>query len=270
MAYPTYLITKDLVETLRNKYNFKLSEDLCSKIRILGNDFVSKFWGVSELPNSINKCELKANTLTTELMNLLRKNGNPEYVSLDRVYAPLAPKFLEVTRLTDPETGTIKISERYGSKPLLNQINDLENNRIILVDVGIFDGKTLLKVIDMMEQKNLTVTEIYLAVSNWNISPELNNNRSLRVVKRFNFYEWIELRDLLGIDGRNIGINNDGTRNYVPYWENLIDWASIPKVAEKKVVDLCKEYSKILFAVLRKNTNEEAIARKIGRFNGDF
>ena len=73
----------------------------------------------------------------------------------------------------------------------------------------------------------------------------------MSVLRTFNFYEWIELRDLFGIDGRATGILN-GIRTFMPYWENLTQWASIPQCNEQKVAELCKYFNARLLAKLKK------------------
>ncbi len=190
---PTYLITKDLVETLRYKYGIILPQSVDTKVNQLGDEFIKNFWQASGLPSSIGRCELEASQLSSRLSSLLQGDKNA-YLSLDRVYVPFAPAYLEVTRLTDPNTGKVEISERPGSRPILEQIAKIESNRIALADVGTFKGETLLRIMEMLEGRRISVTGIYLGVSNYQIEPRLNTVRELRVVKRFNFYEWIELR----------------------------------------------------------------------------
>jgi len=77
-----------------------------------------------------------------------------------------------------------------------------------------------------------------------------------------NFYEWIELRDLVGIDGRAVGLSSEGYRLYMPYWENLTEWASIPKESMAPVKEICLKAYKAIMQLLRGNGSDIS---KIGK-----
>ena len=84
----------------------------------------------------------------------------------------------------------------------------------------------------MLIEKNegISVKQVYLGVAGRGVEAELKDgNVEIITVYGANFYEWIELRDLLGIDGRAVGLSFEGYRLYIPYWENLTEWASILK-----------------------------------------
>src|SRR3989339_316005 len=112
-----------------------------------------------------------------------------------------------------------------------------------------------------LENSGLDIEEIYLGFSSNKANRRINNNRKLTALNLFDFYEWIEMRDFFGIDGRNVGMDSD-TRLYIPYWENLPKWASISKEKEREVAELCKDYNGILLGLLKQ---EEYDVRKIGR-----
>ena len=245
---PTYLITRDVVETLVNRYKISLDEGQKSEIKRLETEFVRKFWQCCGLSGSAVLKELGADHISEELSKMLRRTDTP-YVSFDRTYVPVAQAYLEVTRLTDPKTGNVTITERPGNDPLETQIGRLrEYQKVAIVDSGVFEGKTITKIVGMLEDRGISVSEVYLGVADYSF--EMVGGRRVEVVGRFNFFEWIELKDLLGIDGRNVGAEG-GIRLFVPYWENL-DWASIPESNREKVVELCKSYNKELIDILRK------------------
>ena len=260
VAHFTYLITKDLVETLENKYGLEMTNSLSSQIKKIETEFVDKFWGVGRLPKTIDTCALDASMISAKLKKLLR--GEPDFISLDRVYLPEAPRYLEATRRTDPKTGNVELTERPGTNPLAEQMNSFKScKRVALADVGAFSGDTLLQICNLFENRGINVDRIYLGISNFDIGTKINGRKRLEVVAQFNFYEWIELRDIAGIDGRAVGMEN-GTRTYIPYWENMKGWASIPKETAEDTATLCKVFYSDLMRLIR----EEGLdINKIGK-----
>ena len=268
VADVTYLITKDLVEKLRNKYEINLSESLSAQVKRLGDEFVDRFWLASGLPKEIDKLSLDAGELSSKLKALL--NGASFYISLDKVYFPKAPAYLEVTRRTDQTTGKVELSERPGNKPLVEQLDSLSGYRkVSLTDVGAFSGDTLMQICSMFEARGVRISRVYLGVSSYELTAKANTRVKFNVVKQFNFYEWIELRDLLGIDGRAVGLK-DGIRTYMPYWENLKEWASIPNDAVGVTAKLCKEYGSCLLGLIRGSCSrsEERIGEPVKYLKG--
>lgn len=239
----TYLVTKDIVETLERKVGYQLGEDLKGFVRDLEDQFLEEFWGF--IPSEVKKEAIDSANVSVQLDSISRRNGKP-IVSLDRVYLTKADEYLEVTRLTDPRTGQVRVSERPGNEPIDRQIDRLRKyKQIVLADVGAFEGGTLLEICELLENKGINIEEIYLGFSSNEANNIINNNRKLTALNLFDFYEWIEMRDFFGIDGRAVGIDS-GMRTYIPYWENLSKWASIPKESEKTVSDLCRNYYTLL------------------------
>lgn len=239
----TYLVTKDIVETLERKVGYKLCGDLKGFVRDLENQFLEEFWGF--VPDTVEKKAIDSTRVSVQLDSISSRNGKP-IVSLDRVYLTQADEYLEVTRVTDPRTGQVKISERPGNEPIERQINRLRKyQQIVLVDVGAFEGGTLLEICNLLEETGINIEEIYLGFSSNEANRRINNSRKLTALNLFDFYEWIEMRDFFGIDGRAVGIDS-GIRTYIPYWENLSKWASIPKESEKTASDLCRKYYALL------------------------
>lgn len=199
---------------------------------------------------------------------MVRRNGYP-VISLDRVYLTNADEYLEVTRITDPRTGEVKVSERPGNISLSEQINILRKyGKIVLADVGAFEGGTLLEISEMLEKNGLKIEEIYLGFSGNEANRRINNSRKLTALNLFDFYEWIELRDFFGIDGRNVGMDNN-IRLYIPYWENLPKWASISEEKEQEVAELCRVYNGTLLDLLKQKGYD---IKKIGKtinYKGD-
>jgi len=271
VAYPTYLITKDLLETLERKYGFNIDNNIREQLSSLQEEFVSKFWDAVKLLDGIEIYQLSASELSAELKNVIRDNCKTPLISLDRVYIQngssfqMVNDFLDVTRRTDPITGAVTLEERPGSRQLVEQIVYLRNhyNEVSLADVGTFTGDTLLKIIKWLENEGISVKQVYLGVAGEGVEAKLKDtNVEIITVYGANFYEWIELRDLLGIDGRAVGLSSDGDRLYIPYWENLTEWASIPEESVEPVKEICQSSYKAIMQLLRDNGYDVS---KIGR-----
>jgi len=211
--------------------------------------------------------------VVSKLEELLRDSCYPT-VSLDRVYAPNAAFYLEVTRLTNPFTGEVVIGPRPGTPNLKKQFTllkrNLRNNQEInLVDVGAFEGETLLEVCEALENQGIKINQIFLGLSSNAAYEKISDVIKLETGYLFNFGEWVELRDLFGADGRKISGEED-SRLFIPYWENL-DWASIPDKNKKSVKTLCKKYNAKLMGLLLSKFSNDEVKRRIGvpvRFGG--
>lgn len=243
----SYLVTRDLVPTLERKIGLTLSPFLRERIRLLEESFISELW--KYIPEEINRIATGASTTSQELETIARSNGLP-VVSLDRVYLTNADGYLEVTRVTDPNTGELTISSRPGNPKLEDQISQLKGySEVNLVDVGAFEGDTLLEVCSLLEENRITVKEVFLGYSSIAANEKVSETKEVTTLNLFEFYEWIELRDFFGIDGRRIA---DQPGCFIPYWENLTEWASIPGEYEKEVRALCQDYNKRLLSLLSK------------------
>lgn len=262
----TYLVTKDLVETLERKIGYKLKEDSKTKIKILEDEFITEFWPF--IPNNLSKLAISALEVS-ERLNSITKESKYPIISLDKVYITSADEYLEVTRITDPITGKIKIAGRSGNKSLEEQINKLRNyNKMVLADVGAFEGDTLLDITKRLEMMGVNIEKIYLGFSDNRAYKKINSSKKLYCLYRFDFYEWIELRDLFGIDGRNVE-SCDGIKRFIPYWENLVGWASISKENELNVAILCKYYNNKLLEILQEGLVDINRIGLIVKYRGD-
>jgi len=272
VAYPTYLITEDLPETLERKYGYNINDDIRKQLSSIQEEFVSKFRNAVKLPDGIEIYQLSASELSAALKNVIRNCKTP-LISLDRVYIQnenggsfqMVNDFLDVTRRTDPITGAVTLEERPGSRPLVEQITYLRNHysEVSLADVGAFTGDTLLKIIKWFENEGISAKQVYLGVAGEGVEAKLKDiNIEIMTVYGANFYEWIELRDLLGIDGRAVGLSSEGDRLYIPYWENLTEWASIPEESIEPVKEICRNAYRAIMQLLRDNGYDTS---KIGR-----
>jgi len=258
----TYLVTKDLVYTLERKFGFPLEDATRDKIFSLEKNFLQEFW--KYIPDSLEKVELDASFVSQKLEDVLAQKSYP-VISLDRIYFS-ALRSLEVTRLTNPVTGEVNLASRPGSKVLEEQIEQIKEQEVVLTDVGAFDGGTILKVVSLLENNGTNVAEIVLGISSTKAYERLQGLNKVTTLNLFDIFEWIELRDLFGIDGRNVDFDR-GSRLFIPYWENLSQWASISGKDELSVKKLCKEYNQALVGLLWQegfNLNKIGIPVKYG------
>lgn len=255
----TYLITRDIVETIEQRIGKKLGIDAKSEIENLEENFLKEFW--QYIPDNIEKKNLRAKDLIAELSNF--ENKYP-VVSLDRIYFPSAEAYLDVTRITDPITGIMKLGPRPGTEAINIQIESLQcYNRIILADVGAFEGDTLLEINSMIETSGINIEEIIVACTGRNAREKIEKQKPFTSLYTFAFYEWIELRDFFGIDGRKITGN---TVKYIPYWENLAKWASITDDNIGKIEELCKySYDNVMKILYNENVDIEKIGKIVSR-----
>ncbi|MBM3234464.1 hypothetical protein FJZ19_05220 [Candidatus Pacearchaeota archaeon] len=240
MVVFTYLVSRDLVETLERKVGFELSKRTKRGVNGLEDRFLQEFW--QYIPPNICRLDIRALNVSQQIQSALSQYKFP-VISLDRVYVPNAQDYLEVTRQTNPQTGEVRIAERPGSLPLKEQAKKMKKyKKIILVDVGAFEGTTLLDISNLLSKEGVEIEEIVLGISSNDANSRLKEARKVTVLNLFNFYDWIELRDLIGIDGRNTGIKN-GRREFIPYWENLCKWATISPENREAVAKVCKRFN---------------------------
>lgn len=255
--------------TLERKIGIPLTDGLKRNIFCLEDCFLSEFWRY--VPLEVNRICIDALLASWELESVCEMSKLP-VISLDRVYISEADAYLEVTRLTDPNTGAVTIAPRPGAPALDEQMDPLRRyKRICLVDVGAFEGSTLIEVCKALEDRDISIEDIFLGFSSIGANAAINNDRKMTPLYLFEFYEWIELRDLFAIDGRKVadGAVGESINRFIPYRENLGKWASIPESFVLEVRELCLRYERALVDLLRENCCDIAkIGNKVGYFGG--
>lgn len=213
----------------------------------LEEEFLEKYWRL--IPNNIDTVEIRIPDLKRKILEL---NPSRPLVSLDRIYMAEADAYVNLTRETNPSNGLVKLAPRNGTPPLKDQVKQLKNyNQWNIFDIGVFDGDTILSVCDLIESEGIEIGEIYLGVASTKGYQKLTEKRKLKVVNIFDFFEWVELRDLFGIDGRSV--YSEKERSFIPYWENLPGWASIDGDNEVLGRELCLKTNRKLKQILRED-----------------
>ncbi|MFQ5621395.1 MAG: hypothetical protein ACE5FT_06140 [Candidatus Nanoarchaeia archaeon] len=213
------------------KLGIALEKSDADKIRLLEYEFLAEFWPY--IPQDAEPCVLNCTDISMELKKTV---GEGTVVSLDRMYYPWADGFVDVTRGSNglqPRPDMASINEQVSSLP----------GRFTLVDVGVFQGETLTDICERMEASGKQVDRIIVGIA----------NRDVRLVQPYtalNTYtlcDWMELRDLIGIDGKMVDVQE---RRFKPYWDNLVKGATIPVANESVVRGLCKVYNSKLLSIL--------------------
>lgn len=251
-AFPQhYILTTDLAETISRKFGLRLSPKTKRVVKNLEERFVSDFWPL--IPDNVEKVALSASAVSQEMGQAVR--GEIPLVTIDRVYLPAHGEYLGVSRRTDVQTGeVVGLAERPGEQPFSIQLAELPvQGRVALADSGALAAGTLSFVCSQLEKKGVEVVEVLLGVCTDHAQAKLNGRKVTAIHTTIGQTEWVEVRDLLGIDGRNVGLGPDGKREFMPYTENLTSWASIPEKNEARAKELCLAYHDKLFKVLRSN-----------------
>lgn len=240
------MVTKDIVPTLENRYKKIIRNETKTKIRKLEEEFLNEFW--QYVPENVAKESLDAEELSRQLAERIAGERNP-VITLDDVYVKPGKTagYLSVCRIIDSNGNIIGLGARPGDESLNEQLKDLSEKfeKVALVDVGSFCGDTMVEVIKLLRDAGVEISRVYLGVWGKDAINKINGSAPASAEKTYKFYEWIELRDLLGVDGRK---TEDG--QIIPYWNEPVKWASIPEENKEGVKDLCLNYNKKLLEIL--------------------
>ena len=251
----SYVITKDVVPTLRNRLGVNIDYDAAKEIDNLESKFIQEFW---KFINTEDKhVVLEMEQISGGVKSLLNKEKKP-LVCFDDVYFPwISNGLFSITRLTDPNNPNNYIfGPRIGFPSLEKQIENIQRvygkSEIAIVDVGAFSADSLIEPLFDFQRKGLNPKTIYLGlIGNEALEKLKKHNLEVNVAYTYDFDDWIELRDFFGVDGRNVnqdkldfkGIENfKEKRLFMPYKEDPEDWASIAKKKKEKFRDFCDVY----------------------------
>lgn len=182
-------------------------------------------------------------------------------ISADSVYAKEAADFnLQPNRIISSAGELIGEGQRPGFPPLAKQIELLRRkpgmrDEVVLLDSGAFSGDSILRMVNLFEEKGIKVSRVLLGVEVIGATDILKekNIECRSVLKIKDPIDWIEARDFIPfvpLCGRVIGdergpILINGLSFAAPYLlptGNPAKWASIP---EKKVKDFSRQCWKI-------------------------
>lgn len=273
-----YVVTADIARTLEYKIGMKGVTQLPALKRDIGyleDAFLSRFQGV--LDPALNLYKIPADALAAEMEikteQVQAERNLKNVVSMDKVYAPNADLFYEITRETDPRTGKkgYELKNRWGTPPLEEQValirkkilacpsggTNASDHKVLLVDIGAFSGDTLEFAVKQFEANQVKVGAMVIGLSAERTEPELRVRfgHAMNILQVHALKDWLELRDLLLIDGRKVPdeFTRDGRRAFIPYTEKMSDWATVPKKNASTAREICLDYNAKLIEILKNN-----------------
>ncbi|MBR9691153.1 hypothetical protein GOV06_00030, partial [Candidatus Woesearchaeota archaeon] len=192
----------------------------------------------------------------------LPENSNLLY--LDDIYFENHGESISVTRTLPTEDlgnkkASKRISPRYRTSSLDEQIKKLTKSEYDLVDIGIFEGETLENISCRLKKNGISVNKFRVGICNKNTVNRAGDkiyfkDTDIEVIVPeeglFDFGEWIELRDLIGFDGRSV--ISEG-RTYKCYASHLSKHATIPEENCDDVRAIADSYFNKLVNVVRRN-----------------
>jgi hypothetical protein len=177
-------------------------------------------------------------------LNGLIKNSPVPVISLDRAY--VNPKqnnlegFLDVTRTVDANLNNTGLGSRYLEIALERQIKQLSARQsgraIALVDDVIFEGKTILELVEKLRRRGVTVDAVYsgITIKEGQDLLEKNGVRVNSLIVYDQVTDEICERDFVvgtPYSGRSV-VNGKGVIEGAPYlypFGKPVEWASIPE-----------------------------------------
>ena len=280
MAVPLtdeFVVVTDVLGTLRYRFGIKEAEtnqNLRYAVNLMEDEFCERLQRMTESGTIIRK--LDASTLTEKLLVAIRRIGdNPVVVCLDRSYLPdtqhLDPtleygSWRIVAHINFPslEVQADKLNERLKEISLLRGRAETE---VVLVDVGINEGRTLTRVIDLLEERQIKIGGIICGLGS-SVGEKTIEARGYKVtaVEPETWKSWIDSRDLFLIDGiqEPERFRGGNYRRYVPLMDIMDrdDGFGIRSEQKGAFRDLCMEMNSRLLNLLKNSGIDTTI---IGR-----
>lgn len=260
------LVVADVLETLANRFGIKEAETnqkLISKVKELEIEFSQK---LQELVfDNISVRKIEASELSNKIFSEVRKiYKNSVIVCLDRSYFP---NELHLHPTREYEGGIVAHHNLPSLDQQAGQIkNELEKRfllrggketGVILVDVGISGGRTLIEVIPILKKKGIKIDGIVAGIVSTSGEERIKSESGYKVIglEPKTWVEWIDARDLFLIDGMQIrGLARDGYKGKFMSLPDAVDQDRISNIRPEKKEDfrkLCVQANRRLFEILR-------------------
>lgn len=273
---PEYLISKGVVNLLENRYGLALTQEVKERISSLETEFTERLG--EELSDTFDYKVIAAEKIEESLEACINSTNQEKLpiIGLDDVYFKKIEfdNTISITRLVNDinNFSNKTLGPRKGCKDLAEQMEELEKNycgkEIALADIGVFEGETLFSekngLLNLLKEKGITVKRFYTAILNKSTIKKFEK-AGVEIIsgQEYNFEngDWLEVRDLLGLDGRKINTDkyliNNGTNLFARYIQDpqtLKSGASINDgVTASIVLDLCNMYQKKILREIRKD-----------------
>lgn len=275
MEKPQYLVSKGIVNLLRNRYELELSDKAEQRISGLESEFTDRLG--EELSETFNYETISAKEIEGSMEQLVKRVNGLPIIQLDDIYfRGIEPDAsISITRLVNDINDFSKktLGPRKGYEEVESQIGKITdkyaNRKVSIMDIGVFEGETMLHeekgIIPLLKKNNVDVQRVYLSIVNKPARQKFEDAGLELLASKgdydFTGGDWLEVRDLLGLDGRKINPEkydiNNGTHLFARYIQDpttLKSGANIQDgVTAAIVLDLCNMYQKKILREIRKD-----------------
>lgn len=262
-----YIVSADIYLLLKKwaeQKNFVLpKKEFFNELRKEFSSYMLKIFSDFEF---ISEEEILEHIQTTTL------RSNLPCISLDPVY--FCCNFsIELTRKVDSQGNDKGLQRRFGSNPILKQLDQLRSHEIkeiCLVDDVIFSGIFMERVIKLLSAIGINVPIVCAGIGiQEGVSRILSPTREVSCAKIYREVvdEVCERDFYLGIpfSGRSlIGDKNMGLPYILPFGKPE-KWASIPENLQKTFSGFCINQTIVLFEEIQKNSNRNVCCSDIER-----
>ncbi|MCL5105860.1 MAG: hypothetical protein M1331_00470 [Candidatus Marsarchaeota archaeon] len=258
-----YIVIEDAFEYLTYGLNIKEIGAYPEIKSIIKNIEESSCQKLQEIvKKNINIIQLNSTDLSLKLIDEAKKNY-PEsiIICLDRSYLPEA-QHINITT----EYGG-RLVPYYKTDSFLDQINMINvylknknlsehSKGIVLIDVGISSGDTLIEILNKLKEERMPINGIIVGLASYSGLFRINElGYDVKVIEPMDWVDWIDSRDLLLIDGMQEPelIADPNLRRFVPLYE-IIERDPNTHVAKNKFSqfkNICKEGNSQLLASLK-------------------
>jgi len=240
------VITDDVIHFLKLKSRDSLTPTIVEQLSKLKSDFFMEF--SRHLPENIT-LKVRDVDVLVDRITAMAASLFGTAVSLDRVALSRSPFFLDITSIMT-ERGR-EWASKPQCPPIDAQLDELikQCSAVKLVDIGSQSGSLISYVCGRLLKRNVKIGGIVIGIAGRYSQRQLSVlHYPLCIVERFEYLRWIELRDLLGLDGRIVMIEGAPTR--LPAWISFIKNSPLTKCEANKLEFICKDYRKKIIDVL--------------------
>jgi len=236
-----YLVSNDLFSYLNRRLSFP--EDKINVIRRYLDDFEFRFLRKLSffLPENVLLEEITREKIARWLRQQEQKSRYT-VISIDDVHSSAKLK-IHINRLLINQNGKRKIilSNRPGTLPLNKQIEEIaksiESKNVAISDIGVWNGYTALFVKKLLSKHGIRVRLGIFPIVRRKALDAISNSFNIKYMIIGNFYEWVELRDLL-ISGMPIAMKDKpavikNVEIRVPYWYDSYTLSKLAGFHEK-------------------------------------
>ncbi len=282
------LITKDLVLTVKNKYNVNIPHSINLTLHALEDEFVKALSGILYNNKGNQLIVLGEKEIISPLQKVVNETRIP-IISFDDVFSKeiVSPNlfYLSTSRqIDDYDNRVFSVTTSCGMPNINQQLQRIydslgagNNKQVALYDLGIFSGGSLARVISSIIaagfDPRIVYTSIIRQIGLQRIAEEFNEIE-LRLICLNEYCKggWDELRDIIGIHGFKVNpqvvefFPEQQTNNtFLPYTE-IIDWFSLPynPLDTRRLIELCEQYRQELVKIININLGLEL--KIVGKF----